>query len=268
MKCSEFSIVTLNTWKCDGKYEKRIELLIREIKELNPDIIAFQESFETVDQTYNTAKYVAKKCNFDYRYVRARRKDRLLNQKQYDSFSGLAILSKFAFQEHYYFDLPTNSSDGGRKMQLVTIKLSNKKVLLINCHLTFLKNAVSLRKQQLKYMLEVINNFEGYDAKLLCGDFNTTTQSEEIKNLFQTSHSLKDTYETGGGNIEEAYTIMRNKGNDVFKSKIDHILSLSTCDDLHPRFKNAKIVFNIKDTQEGIYVSDHFGVYTTCVLHD
>jgi hypothetical protein len=46
-------VMTLNLWGCRGEWSERRRVLVTGIRELAPDLVAFQESIE--DETYDQA---------------------------------------------------------------------------------------------------------------------------------------------------------------------------------------------------------------------
>ncbi|MCY7358638.1 MAG: hypothetical protein LH609_14505 [Rudanella sp.] len=40
-----FSLLTINTWKCDGQYRQRLALLKTQLGALRPDVVFCQEVF-------------------------------------------------------------------------------------------------------------------------------------------------------------------------------------------------------------------------------
>ena len=53
------SLITLNTWKCDGDYPRRLTLMRRELARLDPDILALQEVFVDAESQVGTAATLA-----------------------------------------------------------------------------------------------------------------------------------------------------------------------------------------------------------------
>lgn len=79
------SIVTLNTWKAEGDYPRRVAA---------PDILLLQEVFIARSLGENTAESLARLLGMDAHVLPLRRKARLFGGRPVDSHSGLAILSR------------------------------------------------------------------------------------------------------------------------------------------------------------------------------
>lgn len=256
----KIQLITINTWKCDGEYYKRMRVLANDLKKLTPHIIACQECFLSQDETIDTLRFLAEELDMYYHFTPARFKERLLNGKPVSGYSGIGVLSAFQLNVREEFDLPTRSEDGERHVQQTEIKLSTtKKLLLTNVHLTHSRNAADLRKQQLEVISQKTLE-SSCDYNLVCGDFNTTLQSEELAWFIAQTNAV-DTYEAGEGK-EPRTSINNNEGICV-----DHIFSLPTVKvDAYSKFTNAGVVLN-KQGENDIYPSDHFGISTTLVIN-
>jgi endonuclease/exonuclease/phosphatase family metal-dependent hydrolase len=255
----KIQLITINTWKCDGDYYKRMQVLADQLKTLTPHIIACQECFLTQDETVDTLRFLAEELDMYYYFTPARLKSRLLGDKEVMSYSGMGILSAFRLDLLEEFDLPTCDADGERRVQQLVIEIGEqKKILLTNIHLTHLSNATDLRKNQLELIAEK-TTLTGYDHNLICGDFNCTLESEEIR-TFITRTNAVDCYETGGGK-EPRVSINNGSGKCV-----DHIFSFPVVqNETYTAFTKANVVLNEADPKSNIFPSDHFGISTTLI---
>ena len=255
-------ILTLNTWKCDGEYEKRMGIILSQLKKLNYTIIALQECFATTDYSYHTAKLLADGLNMDYFFYPIRQKERMIKNINYDSFSGLAILSKLPIVSKYVMYLPSCPEDTERLSIAITVQLKNIYVTVANLHLTHLQNAGKLRKNQFKTLLTNSSIHDKNGIKIYCGDFNCEIGSDELAEFFRPPFNLKDTYLLGGG-TEPCFTCpIREDVPDKMRKKIDHIL-VAPLNNEYPKIRDTKIELNQMDEAYQIYASDHFGVSCT-----
>lgn len=63
-------IVTyLNTWKNDGDYSARIQLMKEQTFFIKPDVLFLQEVFSTENDEFNTAKSIADSFGLNYDLV-------------------------------------------------------------------------------------------------------------------------------------------------------------------------------------------------------
>lgn len=239
-----FSLVSINTWKCDGNYSERIPLLAKDLNKLSPNIVLGQEVFHCVDNTISTKNYFEEILNTTSYFFASRKKNRFLNKVRLQSYSGLCLFTSLEvifYQELY---LPTNKLDGERTAQLAVINYKNYKVAIVNTHLTHLKGETSLRIKQLKYILDNIN-INDYDAFFLCGDFNDIPTSQTIEFLMNVPNQFNNTFAT---NIP---THISNRCLDYICFKSKHTIDIIEQNVIQHRSKNE------------ILISDHFPLYAS-----
>jgi endonuclease/exonuclease/phosphatase family metal-dependent hydrolase len=257
-------IITINTWKCDGSYRKRMSILARQLKNLNPGIIALQECFCSDEANADTLKFLAGPLKMNHCFLPGRLKKRLFEEKWVESFSGLGILSTYPIEVVDQFDLPGEAEDNDRKVQQAAITLSNgSKVLLTNTHLTHLSNAGGLRRTQAEALAGFVTTHKLYRYHIVCGDFNAARGSVEIETFKCFSEAI-DCYTAGNG-VEPRYSLAAaHEANKLIC--VDHIFALPIpCTGKYPEFINSGVVLNVPDEATGLYPSDHFGICTTLV---
>ena len=167
------NIATFNINKNGGDFPNRIYKLADVIGSYKIDIIAFQEDF-TSDKFSSSDILNAKLKLYKYT-LKTREKIR----DGIKSSSNLTILSKFKAEkiDNIYFN---NIKNEQRAALFLTIKIDNQKLLIINTHLCHLdtKNRI----YQLKKILEKIYT-QNIKNIILCGDLNSTPNSNELKLL-------------------------------------------------------------------------------------
>jgi endonuclease/exonuclease/phosphatase family metal-dependent hydrolase len=258
----QIKIITINTWKCDGDYRRRITIMAEQLKLLKPDIVACQECFVSEEAKVNTLQFLAEELEMNYLFANGRSKKRLFEGKWVDSLSGLGILSIYPLLRVDTFDLPVIPEDNDRKAQQVEVCLTDGgKLLMTNVHLTHLSNAIELRKAQANFVADKTKALDNYHYKIACGDFNATPDSVEIDS-FKMECTAIDCYTAGNGPEP------RNTLVEALKKQkpicVDHIFALPV-EDIYPNFINSAVVLNEPDTSTGIYASDHFGICTTLI---
>ena len=176
-----FSLLSLNTWKCEGEYPKRIEAISHLLQNLGPDIVLFQENYSTDDQ-HSTARQVADSVE-GYQLIEsiARCKPRRCNGEEGESCSGLAVLSRFPVTLLDELNLPSDQADGQRIAQFIDLDLGLIKCLLINAHLTHLAGEDELRRVQAETITNHAFHLGYHDNVILGGDFNAMPDSPCIK---------------------------------------------------------------------------------------
>lgn len=253
------SILTLNTWKGDGAYRTRLGLMTGQLKALNPDFVLLQEvlrgpaggPFDTLAQL-NQAR--PGHCS----YLPMRRKKRQVEGQEVDSFSGMAIWSRFPIQQTLAAPLPSSPADGGRVGQWIQVDTGTTKVVLGNLHLSFLPDQADLQIAQLNAMLTLLPLLLPADWIVLGGDFNCTPEAPplqwlhhhpqwQVRDLF---HALHPTL--------AGHTFITSPQSG---RRIDYLLALAPRAGTLPVPLNATMVMN--QAENGLYPSDHFGVMAT-----
>lgn len=252
-----FSLLTINTWKCDGNYRQRMVLLRTQLGDLKPDVIACQEVF-SADEA-DTGRELARSLGMFYSYAPARKKPRLFEGNLTDSESGLGVLSRYPILQTDTLPLPPHPDDTDRLAQLCWLRVNGTPVLVVNTHLTHLRGQSELRQQQLATLLAHPALTDPGGTVFLCGDFNAEAQSPEIQ--FLPNHptvSVQNTYALGNG-TPPGYTMPDRTGKGRSRC-IDFIFSLSPV-----TITEARVVLDLADA-DGNYPSDHCGVLITAQL--
>lgn len=139
-------IVTLNTWKNEGDYARRLPLMRDGLAAMAPDVVCLQECF--VADGFDTAAWLAHALGLDLHAASARTKTRLHDGRDLMSSSGLAILARGAGTSARR-ELITHPADGDRIAQRLDLVVDGKPLRILNLHLTHLRNAAELRAAQL-----------------------------------------------------------------------------------------------------------------------
>ncbi len=172
-------IVTLNTWKNDGDYPRRLSLMAHGLTALMPDIVCLQECFAATD--WDTAKHLANALGMKAFTRPSRLKARWHSGTNIDSTSGLAILCSLPVADECALILESDPADGERIAQRLDIVIGERRLRILNLHLTHLNGAGSadLRGRQLEQALRWAG--EGLATGLLvAGDLNTTATAPEL----------------------------------------------------------------------------------------
>jgi endonuclease/exonuclease/phosphatase family metal-dependent hydrolase len=261
---SEIKILTLNTWKGEGDYFKRLRVMADQLKRIDPDIIACQKCFAIPDGNVNTLDFLARELNLFSYFTPARFKKRNFDHTDIASFSGLGLLSRYPITMIQELLLPSCDEDKERKIQIAPLNvMAEKKLAVINVHLTHLPNAVDLRNQQIQTITNSITMLHEFEAILLCGDFNATINSSELK-LLTTLYGAADTYSLGKGKQPRLGAYQKN--DFQIRKIVDYIFSIPNPSGEHPYFTDSRTVLNFPDKISGLFASDHPAVTTTLHL--
>ncbi|HET6253945.1 MAG TPA: endonuclease/exonuclease/phosphatase family protein [Puia sp.] len=242
----EIDLLTINTWKCDGEYYKRREVLAAGLRQMSftDRVIFCQECFRTIDGEVDTLHYLSTALNIPGYFVPARRKHRSLDGCMTDSFSGLGILTNLPVSSRTTVELPSSLADGGRAVQLLTLELTaGRSMLVANVHLTHLRNQALRIQQLLRVMQEISASTAHY--RIIGGDLNAEENSTEIQLLKE-----------------------RGPVIDSASHWVDHLLIVRPAVQPYPHFTRAETVLDKPDAVNGLYPSDHFGVHAHLLAPD
>jgi endonuclease/exonuclease/phosphatase family metal-dependent hydrolase len=172
-------VVSLNVWKNDGDFPRRLAGVITFLREVRPDIVCLQECFAAPDLRVDVAQILAEAIGLAGFAAPARKKVRLHRATPVSSSSGLAVLARAA-PVLETLRLPDDPRDGERIAQRAAFPDG---LSLLNVHLTHLpgEDGARLRAAQIQAAL-------GFAARgddlLVCGDFNAGDDAPELAALF------------------------------------------------------------------------------------
>ena len=164
-------IVTLNTWKNEGDYARRLALMAKGLAELRADVICLQECFAC--RGADTAAGLASKLGMRAHSAPARRKLRQHGGRPVMSTSGLAMLSRAGGGRAEILGLASDPRDGQRIAQRLDLDVDGRPLRILNLHLTHLRGAKAdeVRAEQLSAALAWAE--AGWGGGLaVCGDLN------------------------------------------------------------------------------------------------
>jgi endonuclease/exonuclease/phosphatase family metal-dependent hydrolase len=233
-------LVSINTWKGDGDYPRRLGAICTGLSALSPDVVALQEDLRTDDGGMHTAHTVAGALGMFLSWVPARPKNRLVGDDVVACTSGLALLSREPVLEQRILSLPDDPRDGQRLAQCIHLPKGLGGGWLVNLHLTHLPDRPDLRQAQLSVVLNELGNWAGGERWILCGDFNAGPADQEIaacllphgtlKNAFSGAHKVTHVDDVGqphdldqiffrtatgrGTEVRDAWVALNHPGDD------------------------------------------------------
>ena len=166
-------IVTLNTWKCEGLYARRLVLMAEGLRELCADVICLHECF--AGGGASTAASLAEALGMRAYAAPARRKLRTYGAGRVMSTSGLAILVCNPAISVDVCALDTDARDGQRIAQRLDLDHKGVGLRILNLHLTHLTGpaADGVRTAQLGAAMDWA----------LAGDLNATAADQALAPL-------------------------------------------------------------------------------------
>lgn len=261
---TRLKVVTFNTWKCDGDYALRLEAMGEQMQALEAGVFALQECFATLDGSTDTARSLADSLGMHLHIAPARRKRRRFQGGWVDSFSSLAVLSRWPIQAGDSLELPSSVADEGRSAQFCSLQVAGRSVLLFNTHLSHLpqqEGGGALRAEQLRALLACPVGMPRHDMALVCGDFNASMDAPELAPFLAPPWSLVDAYVQAGAGPKVTYHTPEGQGLNL-----DHILCVPSCSRAQVNCLEASVVLNTPAQPSGVCPSDHAGVSVTFSL--
>ncbi|MDR7151617.1 endonuclease/exonuclease/phosphatase family metal-dependent hydrolase [Hydrogenophaga palleronii] len=258
MSQTDFCLVTLNTWKCEGAYRQRLALTAKELNGLRPDMVALQECFQADGANADTAGWLAMHGGLHAAQVQARRKQRAFEGSLVPSSSGMAMLCRQPWLAHQALPLPSSAADGGRVAQIVTLQAGQHTLRVANLHLSHLSGTegAELRALQLHAVLKHLQSLGPAGATLLCGDFNGELNSPGIAEFMASPWGLVDTFTLA--NSPRDATFINDQGQGQV---LDHVLLAPSLSAREVDIRSAATVLRCdRPDAEGVTPSDHSGL--------
>ena len=250
------TIVTLNTWKNDGDYPRRLALMAGQLAALAPDLVVLQEVFAAPEVGAHTGDALAAALAMDQIHEAARPGRRRHGDGAVESTSGLSLLSRIPIESYQRLELPADS-DGERIAIAAWTEWNGGRIAIVNLHLTYRPDAHALRRRQLTNVVESLAGRAAADAIVLAGDFNAEPDAPPLIWLRESSgFSVSDAWDAAGGPHP---TMTEPPGGTIIGSRcIDHILLLQPPGKPVATFIAAERVLDRPDA--GILPSDHAGL--------
>jgi endonuclease/exonuclease/phosphatase family metal-dependent hydrolase len=241
-------VVTLNLRHDADRWSERFPLVIKNLVEISPDLIAFQEVCDSIHQ----ADLVAERLNSqlsDTPHYNVFYEKKWRNQDN----EGIAILTRLKVAKYESIQLPI----GGRVAQKIKITQDSNEYIFINTHLHHKpKDNEMIRMRQIKAILEWVSD-ELFQC-IIIGDFNAKPKSKTILTL---KKIYKSAYETINEN-EPEFTFPTPLISDIgewFEPRtVDYIFYNPAVYTL----TDSKLVMITPDlTDSTLFSSDHFGLF-------
>lgn len=266
-------IVTLNFWGNEPPLDRRLDLAARQLAALAPDVVCLQEVRPLDGKAgRTTADVLAERLGMRAHYCVA--------CEFPGGQEGLAIVSRSEPTETRSLVLPESRPDEGRL--LLSAKLDG--IWVHTTHLHYRLDDGVAREQQvlaIDHALRTLGRDKTDAPQILCGDFNATPDSDEMRFLrglttlagrrthFQDAW-LRLHREPGPGD-GPAQGITWSSENELTRPlrsldidrRIDYVLVTSRKKDGRGTIRDCRVV--LTDREDGICASDHYGVYAEVV---
>jgi endonuclease/exonuclease/phosphatase family metal-dependent hydrolase len=251
-------VVTLNVLNDLRYWEARGELILQWLRQLQPDIINFQE----ICLPENNAAWITERLEGYSLHLAPARKHR-------QSQEALAILSRLPVESHDTLKLGLQS----RIAHQVIVRDGVQRWMFVNTHLLWSPLDDHLRIRQIERIL----NWLPHDLPtVICGDFNSLPHYRALKTL---SKQFTSAYRAVHG-VEPAYTFptplkrgpglrhsarsaalstigpMLNGGGQSWRGTLDYIFVNHFIE-----VRDCTVAFDLPSpADDRVYPSDHFGL--------
>lgn len=241
-------LLSLNLRHDVDHWSKRSKLIVKELIEEQPDIIAFQEVALPIKQAHWIASQLSAAL------PHAPYQIRVVKKSGWRAKEGIGILSRLSVKEHHRIALP----EGQRVAQHIRVNVDGKPIDLINTHLHHLPDGnESIRLKQIKVLLKWMFDKHHNRCWILVGDFNASPDSQTVAEVRK---RLSSAYFAQHG-TEPDFTSLTPliKGVDYVAKTLDYIFF----DPSAFRMNDVRLVFTEPHPEDArLYPSDHYGLLT------
>jgi len=260
------SVLSLNLWNDAGPWPQRAARVREWIDRLAPDVIGFQEALRT-PQRDQVAELLGER-GYQIAYAPATRFWRERSDYQHGDF-GNAIASRFPITDSEAIALP-DAGDGEKRCALSATLDSPFGALSFTCtHLHWKFRHGEVRERQVQAVCDLVlrRRPRGGFPPILVGDFNAEPDSAEIRyvtglqSLGGRSVAFLDAWRTVGSGPGITWS-NRNPyaaANLEPDRRIDYVFTGFPMRNGVGQLLACRVVCD--DERDGIWPSDHFGVY-------
>lgn len=265
-------VLTLNMWHREDPWELRREVIRRGLRKLDPDIIGFQEVLELRAGELKQNQLDDLLRDFPYRYAFGPAQTLGVGFE-----FGNAVASKHPLHGQQVFKLPGEETGETRSVVHAWVTTPFGEVPVFVTHLNWKLDHGSVRIRQVQRLVELIERHAPVSETwppILMGDFNAEPESDEIRFLrgFATIENKSIFFADAwayGGDGGPGFTFDR-KNPYAARShepprRIDYIFVRGPSARWQGEPLTTRLVFD--EPEDGVYASDHFGVYTELSTH-
>jgi endonuclease/exonuclease/phosphatase family metal-dependent hydrolase len=265
---STLKVVTLNLWGEQPPFERRMEVAVEGLRALAPDVIGLQEVRQVPGKVPNTAATLAAALGMQHYFEPA--------TPWGGGDEGIAILSRHPIVARRAHELPHALPTERRLVLGVSVETEAGNVDVWTTHLNYRLTHGDKREDQVVAIDEHIAAEKSALPRILCGDFNATPDSDEIRFLrglhtaggrrtfwqdaWERRHGRSDGFTWARAN---PYT-MRLRWLERDR-RLDYIFVSPLMLDGRGVVRDCRIVLD-QPAADGVLASDHFGLFAEVQL--
>ncbi len=239
-------ILTLNTWQKRGPWQDRWRVTVQGVKQFKPDILAFQEVFDT-----EVAEWVKRETGYPYLVFPTDRSGQMFLSRHPVLNSALLQMETQSPTEEYF-----------RYVLYMLVEVGKEPVAFYNTHLSWRLEEGQVRERQVGELLRFIDDNSPDIETAVMGDFNAPPETSEIKSVFELG-AFTDAYATArpgdrGITWDNENPYVREASVVLPDRRIDYLFFRHGSGSLK-HLKSAELVFTRPD-ENGVYASDHYGL--------
>jgi endonuclease/exonuclease/phosphatase family metal-dependent hydrolase len=261
-------VVTLNLWGEQPPLERRMELAVEGLRSLAPDVIGLQEVRQIPGTLENQAEMLARALGMQWHFAPA--------TPWGGGDEGLAILSRLPIVDRGAHELPHAVPTERRLLLHAAVDTPAGRVEVFTTHLNYRLTDGGKREDQVVAIDTIVGGVASELPKILCGDFNATPDSDEIRFLrgLHTAGGRRtywqDAWERRHGRADGFTWARANPYTYRLRwlerdRRIDYIFVGALKRDGRGAVRDCRIVFD-HPASDGALPSDHFGLYAEVQL--
>lgn len=273
-------VVTLNLWGEQGPLEQRLALCVEQLKALSPDVVTLQEVRQVPGKVANTAETLARALSMQYVFEKT--------VEWGGGDEGLAILSRFPVRQSGFSRLPHPMPEDQRIVLWAIVDSGVGGVAIFTTHLTYRMTHGDKREDQAFAVDETVQSVLGTQterpvATVVTGDFNAAPDADEIRFMrgMHSVHGRRTYYQDAflvqpprlpTGALGESGITWARRNTYTHKlrfletdRRIDYIFVGAASRDGKGMVHECRVVLD-EATADGVFPSDHFGVFAEIQL--
>lgn len=255
-------VMTLNLWGEQGPHQRRLQVLLAGLEQLNPDVLALQEVREVPGTLANQAETIAGRLGYHHAYAGA--------TEWGGGMEGVAILSRGPILATEHVELPGAKPTERRVVLFCRIETPAGPAHVYTTHLNYRLGDGLVREAQTLALDEFAAAHPSDLPQILMGDFNASPAHDEIRFLRgQTTVGGRRTYwQDAYARIhpdEVGYTWAKRNPYTAKLAwlepdrRVDYIFVTPMRGNGRGTVLDCRIVLD-EPTADGVWASDHFGL--------